>query len=105
MPSFPSWLELKIKGKLFIRFQRKRKWRVKYEKGNELLRIRNANGKIIKGKRKVNEEDLSDGKGNGRGNSGKINTKSFWKYNLESHLHLVRLYLHMKLGFTTYQVH
>jgi hypothetical protein len=85
---------LKIKGKIFVRFQRKR-----------LLRIRNANGKIIKGKRKVNEEDLSDGKENGRGNSGKINTKNFWKYNLESHLHLVRLYLHMKLGFTTYQVH
>jgi hypothetical protein len=71
---------LKTKGKLFVRFRRKRKWRAKYEKGSGILRKRNGNGKNINGNRKENEGALSDGNGNGRGNSGKINTKSFRKY-------------------------
>lgn len=61
-----------MKGKLFARFRRKRKWRVKYGKGSGIWRKRNGNGKIINGNGKENEGVLSDGKGNGRGNSEKI---------------------------------
>jgi hypothetical protein len=96
-----------MKGKLFVRFRRKRKWRAKYEKGNEILRKRNGNGKRLNGNGKENEGALSDGNGNGRGNSGKLNTESFRKYNPERLVHLVCLYLHVKPGLhmATYQVH
>jgi hypothetical protein len=96
---------LKTKGKLSVHFRRKRKTRTKYEKGSGIWRKRNENGKTMNGNGKENEGALSDEKGNGRGNSGKIDTKSFQKYNLERPMHLVGLYLHMKLGLTTYQLH
>jgi hypothetical protein len=94
-----------MKGKLFVHFRRKRKWRAKYGKGNGIWRKRNGNGKIIKGNGKESEGALSGGKGNGRGVSGKINTESFRKYNLERHVYLVGLHLHMKHGLGMYQVH
>jgi hypothetical protein len=94
-----------MKGKHFFCFRRKRKWRARYGKGSDNWRKRNGNGKIINGNRKENERALSDGKGNNRGNSEKINTESFRKYNLERAVHLVGLHLHMKLGLATYQVH
>jgi hypothetical protein len=94
-----------MKGKLFFCFRIKRKWRAKYEKGSGIWRKRDGNDKIINRNGKENEGALSDGKENGRGNSGKINTESFQKYNLERLVHLVGLYLHMKLDLATYQVH
>jgi hypothetical protein len=94
-----------MKGKLSVRFRRKRKWRAKYEKGSGILRKQNGNGKSIKGNGKENEGALSDGNENGRGNSGKVNTESFWKYNLKRTVHLADLHLYMKPGLTTYQVH
>jgi hypothetical protein len=96
---------LKTKGKLSVHFRRKRKTRTKYEKGSGIWRKRNGNGKIINRNGKENEGALSDEKRNGRGNSGKINTESFRKYNLERLVHLVGLHLHMKLGLAMYQVH
>jgi hypothetical protein len=96
---------LKTKRKLSVRFRRKRKWRTKYGKESGILRKRNGNDKSINGNGKENEGALSDGKKNGRGNSGKINTKSFRKYNLERPVHLADLHLHMKPGLATYQVH
>jgi hypothetical protein len=96
---------LKTKGKLSVRFRIKRKWRAKYGKGSGILRKRNGNGKSINGNGKENEGALSDGNENGRGNSGKINTESFRKYNLERPVHLVGLHLHMKPGLATYHVH
>jgi hypothetical protein len=71
----------------------------------QLEEKKNENGKIINGNGKENEGALFDGKGNGRGNSRKINTENFRKYNLERPVHLVCLHLHMKLGLATYQVY
>jgi hypothetical protein len=38
-----------MKGKISVRFRRKRKWRAKYEKGSGILRNQNGNGKSING--------------------------------------------------------
>jgi hypothetical protein len=92
-----------MKGKLFVRFRRKRKWKTKYEKVRGILRKRNGNDKIINGNGKENEGAFSDGRRNGRGNSGKINIESFRKYNPERPVHLVGLYLYVKPGLTTYK--
>jgi hypothetical protein len=93
-----------MKGKLSFCFRRKRKWGANYRKGSGIWRKRNKNAKIINRYGKENEGSLSNGKGNNRGNSGKINTKSFRKYNLERPVHLVGLHLHIKLGLATYQI-
>jgi hypothetical protein len=59
-----------MKGKLSVRFRRKRKWRAKKGKGNDILRKTKGNGRIIKGNENENEGAVSDGNKNGKGNSG-----------------------------------
>jgi hypothetical protein len=59
-----------MKGKLSVRFRRKKKCRAKKGKGNGILRKTKGNGRIIKGNENENEGAVSDGNENDKGNSG-----------------------------------